>query len=123
MQRILLVLTFVVVAFATARADDSPSKQAGEHFDRGVGLYGEADYRAALVEFKRAYEIAPNAAVLYNLGQTYFQLQNYASALDSFTRYLSESGESPSHKAEVENAIKTLKTRVGTIAEIGRAHV
>jgi PEGA domain/Tetratricopeptide repeat len=118
MQRILLVLTFVVVAVSTARADgpDSPSKQAGEHFDRGVGLYGEADYRAALVEFKRAYEIAPNAAVLYNLGQTYFQLQNYASALDSFTRYLTESGESPSHKAEVENAIKTLKTRVGTIA-------
>ena len=116
MQRILWVLAFVVIAISSvARADDSPTKQAGEHFDRGVGLYGEADYRAALVEFKRAYEIAPNAAVLYNLGQTYFQLQNYASALDAFQRYLAESGDSPSHKVEVEASVKTLKTRVGTL--------
>ena len=115
MQRLLLVITLVVMAAAPARADDSPTTQAGEHFDRGVGLYGEADYRAARVEFRRAYEIAPNAAVLYNLGQTYYQLQNYASALDSFVRYLAESGESPSHKQEVETAIKTLKSRVGTI--------
>ena len=115
MQRILIALT-LLVAVSPAFADESPTKQASEHFDRGVGLYGEADYRAALVEFRRAYEIAPNAAVLYNLGQTYFQLQNYASALDAFQRYLTESGESPSHKAEVETAIKTLKTRVGTLA-------
>ncbi|HEY0250648.1 MAG TPA: tetratricopeptide repeat protein, partial [Kofleriaceae bacterium] len=70
----------------------------------------------ALVEFRRAYELAPNASVLYNLGQTYYQLQNYASALDSFDRYLAESGDSPSHKTEVEGAIKVLKTRVGKLA-------
>lgn len=114
MQRILILLLLLVAA--PVRADDSPTKQAGEHFDRGVGLYSEADYRAALVEFRRAYEIAPNAAVLYNLGQTYYQLQNYASALDAFERYLTESGDSPSHKTEVEGAITTLKTRVGKLS-------
>ncbi|MEO8552225.1 MAG: tetratricopeptide repeat protein [Kofleriaceae bacterium] len=114
MQRILILLLLLLGA-APARADDSPITQAGEHFDRGVGLYGEADYRAALVEFRRAYEIAPNAAVLYNLGQTYYQLQNYASALDAFERYLAESGDSPSHKTEVEAAIRTLRARVGKL--------
>jgi len=116
MQRILILLLLLVAAPARADGPDSPTKQAGEHFERGVGLYGEADYRAALVEFRRAYEIAPNAAVLYNLGQTYYQLQNYASALDAFERYLAESGDSPSHKTEVETAIGTLKTRVGKLA-------
>jgi hypothetical protein len=104
-----------VTSIASADPQASPTQQASEHFDRGVAMYNEADYRAALVEFRKAYEIAPNAAVLYNLGQTYYQLQNYAQALTAFTRYLAESGDSPSHKAEVEGIISTLKSRVGKL--------
>src|SRR5580704_6222741 len=115
-QLILLVALGAIVATrADADPPDSPTKQAAEHFDRGVAMYGEADYRAALVEFKKAYEIAPNAAVLYNLGQTYYQLQNYAEALSAFEQYMQQSGESPSHEAEVRAAIKTLKARVGKV--------
>jgi hypothetical protein len=113
---ILVTLAFALAPAASfADPPESPTKQAGEHFDRGVAMYGEADYRAALVEFKKAYEIAPNAAVLYNLGQTYYQLQNYAEALSAFEQYLQQSGESPSHEAEVRAAIKTLKARVGKV--------
>src|SRR5438046_1076480 len=65
---------------------------AAKHFQRGVTMYTEADYRAALVEFRRAYEIAPNATVLYNIAQTYYQLQDYAGALVTFERYLAEAG-------------------------------
>jgi hypothetical protein len=99
-----------------AAATPSSIKEAGKHFTRGVTLFGEADYRAALVEFRRAYEIAPNAAVLYNLGQTYYQLQNYAAALTALERYLDESPPSATHRHEVEQTLDTLKTRVGRIA-------
>src|SRR5580698_10681100 len=108
-----LTLAFALAPASFADPPESPTKQASEHFDRGVAMYGEADYRAALVEFKKAYEIAPNAAVLYNLGQTYYQLQNYAEALGAFQQYLAQSGDSPSHLAEVQAAINTLKARVG----------
>src|SRR5580704_5653549 len=92
-QLILLVALGAIVATrADADPPDSPTKQAADHFDRGVAMYGEADYRAALVEFKKAYEIAPNAAVLYNLGQTYYQLQNYAEALSAFEQYIALGG-------------------------------
>ncbi len=91
-------------------------KKAGKHFQRGVTLYGEADYRAALVEFRRAYEVAPNAAVLYNIGQTYYQLQSYAQALTVFQRYLAESGDSVAHRKEVEDTIDILEARVGKLA-------
>jgi PEGA domain/Tetratricopeptide repeat len=113
----LLIFAILAIAPAIAFGDppESPTKQAGEHFDRGVAMYNEADYRAALVEFKKAYEIAPNAAVLYNLGQTYYQLQNYAEALSAFEQYMQQSGDSPSHEAEVRAAIKTLKSRVGKV--------
>jgi len=79
-------------------------------------MYNEADYRAALVEFRRAYETAPNAAVLYNIGQTYYQLQNYAAALVALGRYLTEAGSSAAHRREVEATIDTLQTRVGKVA-------
>lgn len=94
----------------------SSVKDASRHFQRGVVLYNEADYRAALVEFRRAYEIAPNAAVLYNIGQTYYQLQNYASALLTLERYLLEAGATASHRREVEQTVEILQARVGKVA-------
>lgn len=93
----------------------SPVKEATKHFRRGIALYGEADYRGALSEFKRAYEIAPNANVLYNVGETYYQLQNYAAALAVFERYLTEAGASAPHRREVEQTLETLRTRVGNV--------
>src|SRR5262249_26457730 len=90
-------------------------KDATLHFRRGVALYSEADYRGALAEFKRAYEIAPNASVLYNVGETYYQLQNYAAALAVFERYLNEAGTNAPHRREVEQTLQTRRTRAGTV--------
>jgi len=112
---VLLASGPVPVAHADAPTASSV-KEAGRHFQRGVTLYNEADYRAALVEFRRAFEIAPNAAVLYNIGQTYYQLQNYAAALSTLQRYLSESGATAAHRPEVEQTIETLLARVGKVA-------
>jgi tetratricopeptide (TPR) repeat protein len=95
---------------------DTPAKEASKHFQRGVALYGEADYRAALVEFRKAYEIAPNATVLYNIGQTYYQLQNYAAALTTLERYLNEAGAQAAHRSEVETTLEILQSRVGRIS-------
>jgi tetratricopeptide (TPR) repeat protein len=95
---------------------DTPAKEASKHFQRGVALYGEADYRAALVEFRKAYEIAPNATVLYNIGQTYYQLQNYAAALTTLERYLNEAGAQAAHRSEVETTLEILQSRVGRVS-------
>ena len=96
------------------------TREAGKHFDHGVVLYGEADYPAALAEFKRAYALAPNSAVLFNIGEAQFQLQDYAGALASFTRYLVEAPPGAAHRADVESDIEVLRTRVGhlTIATV-----
>jgi hypothetical protein len=116
---VLVALALPVGLTSVARAEPPSAAavaDAGKHFQRGVTMYNEADYRAALVEFRRAYEIAPNAAVLYNIGQTYYQLQNYAAALVALGRYLTESGPSAQHRREVEATIDTLQTRVGKVA-------
>ena len=104
-------------AFAQPAAKPSPeaTRDAGKHFQRGVALFNEADHAGALAEFKKAYELAPNAAVLYNIGQTHFQLRAYAAALTVFERYLAEAGASAEHRAEAEANVETLRTRVGKI--------
>jgi hypothetical protein len=112
---IVALLAIVGGSASIARAD-VPAKEASKHFQRGVALYGEADYRAALVEFRKAYEIAPNATVLYNIGQTYYQLQNYAAALTTLERYLAEAGSTASHRPEVEQTLEILQSRVGRIS-------
>jgi hypothetical protein len=108
-----------VVAFAlTARGVGAQervidTREAGRHFDHGVVLYGEADYPAALAEFRRAYALAPNSAVLFNIGEAQYQLQDYASALATFNRYLVEAPPGAAHRLDVENNIEVLRTRVG----------
>ena len=111
-----LAIPLALPSVAQAQPGQATTAEAAKHFQRGVTLYNEADFRAALVEFRRAYETAPNAAVLYNIGQTYYQLQNYAAALTALGRYLTEAGPTAPHRREVEQTIDTLQTRVGKVA-------
>jgi hypothetical protein len=111
-----LAIPLALRSVAQAQPNSAAAADAGKHFQRGVTLYNEADFRAALVEFRRAYETAPNAAVLYNIGQTYYQLQNYAAALVALGRYLTEAGPTAPHRREVEQTIDTLQSRVGKVA-------
>ena len=114
-----VAIVAAAIGLPGARADDNGStREAGKHFQRGVALYGEADYRAALVEFKRAYAMSPNTAVLYNVGETQYQLLDYAGALTTFERYLAESGQGDSHLTQVENDIEVLRARVGHVGVV-----
>jgi hypothetical protein len=117
-EHAVLVLALALVTLMARRAsaeDRDVRREAARHFQRGVALYGEADYRGALVEFRRTAALIPNPAVLYNIGETEYQLQEYASALTSFERYLNESGSGESHRAEVEGNVKALRSRVGHV--------
>lgn len=84
-------------------------------YKQGVKLFEEQDFNAALLEFRKAYELAPNYKVAYNIGQVYYQIQNYAKALQWFERYLSEGTKEiqADRRAEVQKEIDELKRRVG----------
>jgi tetratricopeptide (TPR) repeat protein len=86
-------------------------------FLRGLELYAEDDFRAALVEFQRAYALAPSYRILYNIAQVQFQLQDYAGALRSFQLYLKDGGDhiEATRRKEVEQDIETLHARVASL--------
>ncbi len=111
----LAIFTFALAIAIGAAAADEASGEAGKHFQRGVDLYTEGDYRGALVEFKKAYTLVPRASVLYDIGEASYQLQDYAAALKSFERFLAETGPNANHRAEVEYTVEVLRARIGRI--------
>lgn len=95
----------------------SPQEEAMQRFNRAVGLYEEQDYAAALIEFKRAYELAPTYKLLYQIGQVSYKLRDYAGALMAFEQYLREGGAgiSAQRRYEVQEEINLLKEQTGKI--------
>ena len=103
-------------AVAAEPESEATLHEASKHFERGVALYGETDYRSALVEFKRAGALSPNPAVFYNIAETEYQLHDYASAVKTFERYLVVAGPVEIHRQEVEANLKVLRSRVGRLS-------
>jgi len=105
------------LAPGAAHAQGAPTDQARAHFTRGVDLFREGDFRAAMIEFQRAYDAAPNYKVLYNLGQTSLELQDYAGALKAFSGYLEQGGKDvpAARRAQVETDLHKLESRVARV--------
>lgn len=89
MRALLLVSLLAGSAFA---ANDT-EKEAATRFQRGVGLFKDGDFEAALTEFKQAYRIAPFYEVLYNIGLTQRRLFQYGEAVKSLNDYLEQGGK------------------------------
>jgi hypothetical protein len=98
-------------------APASPQEEARVRFQRGLELYQEGNFEAALTEFRKAYELAPSYQVRYNIGQVCFQLQDYACALKSFRTYLAEGGQNITTERvqAVQHDIGKLSTRVASL--------
>jgi tetratricopeptide (TPR) repeat protein len=71
-----------------APPSDVNKAEASSHFRRGVAFYKDGDFRDALVEFRRAYQLAPSNQVLYNVARCYSELHENAKAITTFDRYL-----------------------------------
>ena len=93
------------------------TEEAQRRYTRALELFNEGSYDAALLEFRRAYQLAPSWKILYNIGQVNVQLNDYANALDAFERYLGEGGaEVPAARAtEIKGQIDRLRARVAQL--------
>lgn len=112
-----------------ARAGDNenesrPSEVASDtvtaaraHFKKGLELYQDGDFRAALIELERAYALEPRYRLLYNLGQVAYALRNYVDAERYFTEYLEKGKDeiSADRRADVEADLERLRGRIATV--------
>lgn len=121
-SRIAIVALALSAAGVTFAPSDAYAQQHGveegrTRFNRGIELYKEGNFHAALAEFRAAYAAAPSYRIHYNLGQTLYQLQDYAGAVAAFEQYLSEGGDKieAERKKEVESDLAKLRPRVAKL--------
>lgn len=102
---------------ARRASEEAVKKEASERFRKGIGFYEEGDYRLALIEFERAYELVPNYRVLFNIGQVAISLGRFAKARIAFERYLEEAGDSLDleRRLSVEKDLNMLRGRTATL--------
>jgi hypothetical protein len=111
----------LVAALASPRvalaAPPTATEEARERFGRGVQLFHEGSLEAALAEFQKAHQLAPNYRLHYNIAQVQYELHNFVEALRSFWKYLAQGGnEIPAdRRQQVEGEIRKLEKRVGYV--------
>ncbi len=93
------------------------TEEARERFRRGVTLFREGAFRAALIEFERAYELKPHFALLSNIGQTHLELGDYLGASNALRAYLDVGGPDvpPERREKVEKQLAGLQERIAVI--------
>jgi hypothetical protein len=111
---------FVVCTLCASAAwgQAGDKNEADKRFNQGVALYKSGDLAAALVEFKKAYEIAPNFRVLYNIGQLYAQVADNANAVRAYQKYLNDGGTNvpAARRAQVQAEIRRLMAGVAKVS-------
>lgn len=99
--------------------DQTPQeKDANRHFKSGVTLFGEQKFTEALAEFERAYELAPNPIVLYNMASCHRELSHYAEAVRLYNRFLSETEGKDGTAARLTAAKAELDDILSRIARV-----
>jgi tetratricopeptide (TPR) repeat protein len=106
-------------AAATPAAGPSEAaiREASDHYEAGLELYADGEFKRAAIEFDRAYELVPNYRALYNIGQVRIQLHDYARAMKALQAYLKEGGEKidAARKKAVDDDLAMLATRTATL--------
>lgn len=128
-RRVLVQCAFVAAVGAAAVAvpnlayakdpsgAEALQKEAEQRYRRALELFNSGDYDASLLEFRRAYELAPTYRILYNIALVNVQMNDYAGALDAFERFLAEGADEAGDKrrGEVRATIESLQGKIGTL--------
>jgi hypothetical protein len=99
-----------------------PSKEqlaeAKKFFDAGNKLYKEGLYQEALASFVEANRISPRESIQRNIGQTYRDMKDLASAYDAYELLLAKYGDKMklALKSDAQHAIEELAVLTGVIA-------
>lgn len=91
--------------------------EARTHFDRGVTLAKQRNYRDALSEFQLAYAAFPNYSVLYNIAQAQILLERPSAAIATLERYLAEGGTQidAQRRREVDASISRQREKTASL--------
>lgn len=89
----------------------SPEVRYRARIDTGKKAYTRGEYERAIEEFKAAFDIKPNAGVLFNIAKAYERMARYEEAIDFYTQYLDLDPNAPD-RADVEETIRAHNKKI-----------
>ena len=109
----ILVMAIALWLCPTA-AEAQQVEAARQAYGEALELVDRKRFEEALQRFKRAYELSPHYAVLFNIGQAYVILDEPLAAIGAFRRYLEQGGDNiePARRQEVERLIAHERSKV-----------
>lgn len=116
-----LATVLVTVPAREAAAQAKPTQEAMEEartrYERGNELYNDGAYEQALLEFERAYALAPAYRILFNIAQVAVLLRDYPKAIRAYEQFLKDGGQRipADRRKTVETELQSLRGRVGHI--------
>jgi hypothetical protein len=117
LELILLCALLAQPASTSAPVEDAALREAKERYARAKELYAENNFRAAVIEFDRAYALTKNFKILYSIAQVEYQSQDYPAAVRHFERYLEQGGDriSAERRDEVVEDVERLRARIARV--------
>jgi hypothetical protein len=102
---------------ASRPLQESLSGLAKADYDVGRILFGDADYAGALVKFQNAFDRSGDVRLLWNIAVCEKNLRHYANVLHLVERYRAawDARMTPSHRAEVNDVLQTVRTLISTV--------
>ena len=101
------------------RSETQPenTERAAEFHRRGVVLFEDEDWEAAVVAFSRAYELAPHPDVLFNIGIAQIEQHDYVGARETLRQFLEDSGPDrrDERATQAREELELLAGRIGTL--------
>src|SRR5262249_53360451 len=107
-----LVLT-VLSGSHPSYAQDDATKQARDHYQKGMVYFQSGDYPNAVAELKQAYQIKRIPGLLFNIGQTYRKMDDTDMSIFYFDKFLKEAPANAPQRADAEKILGELRAKKG----------
>lgn len=92
----------------------APTQSEGEKVaTQAVTAFEAEEYEKAVELFERSYQLSPNPNILYNIGRTYEQTGDIASALEYYRRFLKEPDIGVDARETAMERVSVLRELVG----------
>jgi len=104
-----IALILLLPSTSAAQFKQPTNPKAKKHLETGNRHYKLQDFKSAIKEYKAGTLIEDLPVFLYNLGQSYRQLGDYANAIWYYKRYLSQGAPTGARKKWVIDVIKDME--------------
>jgi tetratricopeptide (TPR) repeat protein len=104
-------MTVLVIAAASpAASPPKPAAAAAALIDKGAALYESGDYAKAAASLRAAYELVPEARLLFNIARAYERVGDGEQAFEFYERYLDATGTEAELRHRARDALKRMRT-------------